>query len=111
MYKNNISYITNISLHFSSALLGQNQLPRDHAKNFQLEYQSKCSFGRAFIYITELLSLVASFRSSKKKYHVMRFNSSLGVDFTKWKSQNIQVKMERENNLKEFKGTEEEMPK
>ncbi|KAL0277376.1 UNVERIFIED_CONTAM: hypothetical protein PYX00_004691 [Menopon gallinae] len=50
-------------------------------------------------------------KSSKKKYHVMRFNSSLGVDFTKWKSQNIQVKMERENNFKEFKGTEEEMPK
>lgn len=37
----------------------------------------------------------------------MRFNATLNVDFTKWK----QVKMERENNAKEFKGIEEEMPK
>lgn len=41
----------------------------------------------------------------------MRFNSNLAVDFAKWKNQNLQIKMERENNLKEFKGTDEEMPK
>ena len=41
----------------------------------------------------------------------MRFNSSLSVDFVKWKTQNIQVKMERENNFKEYKGAEEEIPK
>lgn len=38
----------------------------------------------------------------------MRFNSTLGVEFDKWS----QVKMERENNMREFKGThEEEHPK
>lgn len=41
----------------------------------------------------------------------MRFNSNLSVDFVKWKTQNVQIKMERENNLKEFKGVEEELPK
>uniref|UniRef100_A0A1Q3FWS1 Transcription initiation factor IIF subunit alpha n=1 Tax=Culex tarsalis TaxID=7177 RepID=A0A1Q3FWS1_CULTA len=43
----------------------------------------------------------------KKKYHVMRFNATLNVDFTQWRT----VKMERENNLKEFKGMDEDMPK
>lgn len=37
----------------------------------------------------------------------MRFNATLNVDFAKW----TQVKMERENNIKEFKGIDEEMPK
>lgn len=37
----------------------------------------------------------------------MRFNATLNVDFSKW----TQVKMERENNMKEYKGLEEEMPK
>lgn len=37
----------------------------------------------------------------------MRFNATLNVDFTKW----TQVKMERENNMKEYKGIDEEMPK
>jgi len=46
-------------------------------------------------------------RNSKKKFHMMRFNSTLNVDFTKWS----QVKMERENNQKEYRGVEEEMPK
>ncbi|XP_032513552.2 general transcription factor IIF subunit 1 [Danaus plexippus] len=46
-------------------------------------------------------------KNVKKKYHVMRFNATLNVDFAKW----THVKMERENNIKEFKGTEEEMPK
>ncbi|KAL1402145.1 hypothetical protein pipiens_006209 [Culex pipiens pipiens] len=43
----------------------------------------------------------------KKKHHVMRFNATLNVDFTQWRT----VKMERENNLKEFKGMDEDMPK
>ncbi|XP_017772911.1 PREDICTED: general transcription factor IIF subunit 1 isoform X2 [Nicrophorus vespilloides] len=43
----------------------------------------------------------------QKRHHVMRFNATLDVDFEKWK----QVKMERENNMKEFKGTEEDQPK
>jgi len=43
----------------------------------------------------------------KKKYHVMKFTSSVNIDFSKW----TQVKMERENNMKEFRGIEEEMPK
>lgn len=37
----------------------------------------------------------------------MRFNATLNVDFSKW----AQVKMERENNMKEYKGLEEELPK
>lgn len=37
----------------------------------------------------------------------MRFNATLDVDFTKW----TQVKMERENNMKEYKGMDEELPK
>ncbi|KAI8430365.1 hypothetical protein MSG28_000659 [Choristoneura fumiferana] len=46
-------------------------------------------------------------KNVKKKHHVMRFNATLNVDFAKW----TQVKMERENNIKEFKGIDEEMPK
>ncbi|KAI5635855.1 transcription initiation factor IIF, alpha subunit (TFIIF-alpha) domain-containing protein [Phthorimaea operculella] len=46
-------------------------------------------------------------KNVKKKYHVMRFNATLNVDFAKW----TQVKMERENNIKEFKGIDEDMPK
>ncbi|XP_014261830.1 general transcription factor IIF subunit 1 [Cimex lectularius] len=46
-------------------------------------------------------------KNSRKSYHVMRFNSVQNVDFTKWS----QVKMERENNIKEFKTQDEEQPK
>ncbi|XP_037300439.1 general transcription factor IIF subunit 1 isoform X2 [Manduca sexta] len=46
-------------------------------------------------------------KNVRKKYHVMRFNATLNVDFAKW----THVKMERENNIKEFKGADEEMPK
>lgn len=45
-------------------------------------------------------------KPDKKRYHVMKFNSSLNVDFASWS----QAKIERENNLKDFK-TEEDMPK
>ncbi|XP_017302272.1 general transcription factor IIF subunit 1 [Diaphorina citri] len=45
-------------------------------------------------------------KDTNKKYHVMRFNGVLNVDFTKWS----QVKLERENNLRDIK-VEEEMPK
>lgn len=37
----------------------------------------------------------------------MRFNGNLDVDIAKW----TQVKMERENNMREYKGIEEEQPK
>lgn len=37
----------------------------------------------------------------------MRFNGNLAVDFGTW----TQVKMERENNMKEFKGIDEDQPK
>lgn len=37
----------------------------------------------------------------------MRFNATLDVDIAKW----TQVKMERENNMKEYKGIDEEIPK
>lgn len=46
-------------------------------------------------------------KNVQKKYHVMRFNSTLKVDFSKW----TQVKMERENNMKEYKGIEEDQPR
>lgn len=39
----------------------------------------------------------------------MRFNATLNVDFTKWDKNG--TKMERENNMKEYKGFDEEMPK
>lgn len=37
----------------------------------------------------------------------MRFNSNLNIDFAQF----TQVKMERENNMREYKGMEEEQPK
>ncbi|XP_063229656.1 general transcription factor IIF subunit 1 isoform X2 [Bacillus rossius redtenbacheri] len=46
-------------------------------------------------------------KNVKKKYQVMRFTSSVNMDFSKWS----QVKIERENNMREFKGNEEEIPK
>ncbi|KAF5301162.1 hypothetical protein FQA39_LY10840 [Lamprigera yunnana] len=46
-------------------------------------------------------------KSLPKRYHVMRFNATLDVDISKW----TQVKMERENNMKEFRGIDEEQPK
>ncbi|KAJ8667134.1 hypothetical protein QAD02_008796 [Eretmocerus hayati] len=46
-------------------------------------------------------------KNTKKRYNVMRFNAHLKVDFKEWK----QVKMERENNMKDFKESEEEIPK
>ena len=38
---------------------------------------------------------------------MMRFHAALGVDFKTW----AHTKMERENNMKEFKGADEEMPR
>ncbi|XP_069991068.1 general transcription factor IIF subunit 1 isoform X1 [Penaeus vannamei] len=46
-------------------------------------------------------------KSLKKKYNVMRFHTALGVDFKTWNH----TKMERENNMKEFKSLDDEMPK
>ncbi|XP_037808418.1 general transcription factor IIF subunit 1 [Lucilia sericata] len=46
-------------------------------------------------------------KNLRKKHHVMRFNATLNVDFAQWRN----VKLERENNMKEFKGAEEDMPK
>ncbi|XP_077285665.1 transcription factor IIFalpha [Arctopsyche grandis] len=46
-------------------------------------------------------------KNGKKKHHVMRFNATLNVDFAQWS----QVKMERENNLKEYRGMDDEQPK
>ncbi|XP_022192513.2 general transcription factor IIF subunit 1 isoform X2 [Nilaparvata lugens] len=46
-------------------------------------------------------------KNGRKKHHMMRFNSVLNVDFSKW----AQVKMERENNMKEFKGPDDDQPK
>ncbi|KAL5275253.1 GTF2F1 family protein [Megaselia abdita] len=46
-------------------------------------------------------------KTQRKKHHVMRFNATLNVDFAKWKV----VKLERENNMKEFKSMDEDQPK
>uniref|UniRef100_T1GFB8 Transcription initiation factor IIF subunit alpha n=1 Tax=Megaselia scalaris TaxID=36166 RepID=T1GFB8_MEGSC len=46
-------------------------------------------------------------KTQRKKHHVMRFNATLNVDFAQWKV----VKLERENNMKEFKSLEEDQPK
>ena len=47
------------------------------------------------------------YRLARKKFHMMSFNADKGSDFFKsWSS----CKMERENNLKEFK-SEDEIPK
>ncbi|EDV93809.1 general transcription factor IIF subunit 1 [Drosophila grimshawi] len=43
----------------------------------------------------------------RKKHHVMRFNATLNVDFAQWRN----VKLERENNMKEFRGFDEDQPK
>ncbi|XP_037527801.1 general transcription factor IIF subunit 1 isoform X5 [Rhipicephalus sanguineus] len=45
-------------------------------------------------------------KQTKKRYHVMRFNAAHKQDISKWS----QIRMERENNMKEFK-MEDEMPK
>jgi Transcription initiation factor IIF, alpha subunit (TFIIF-alpha) len=37
----------------------------------------------------------------------MRFNYNLNIDFSQWRN----IKLERENNMKEFRGMEEELPK
>lgn len=41
----------------------------------------------------------------------MRFNANLGINFQEWKTQSTQVKMERENNMREFRHNEEDAPK
>ncbi|CAB3369528.1 Hypothetical predicted protein [Cloeon dipterum] len=47
-------------------------------------------------------------KNTSKKFQVMRFASERDLDFKKWSN----VKMERENNLREFKGVaDEEQPK
>ncbi|XP_055315238.1 general transcription factor IIF subunit 1-like [Sitodiplosis mosellana] len=46
-------------------------------------------------------------KNLKKMHHVMRFNATLKVDFAQWKN----VKMERENNMRDARAMEEEMPK
>ncbi|KAH6940920.1 hypothetical protein HPB50_010368 [Hyalomma asiaticum] len=45
-------------------------------------------------------------KQTKKRYHVMRFNAAHKQDISKWS----QIRMERENNMKEFK-LEDDMPK
>uniref|UniRef100_A0A1B6DU65 Transcription initiation factor IIF subunit alpha n=1 Tax=Clastoptera arizonana TaxID=38151 RepID=A0A1B6DU65_9HEMI len=45
-------------------------------------------------------------KNDSKKHHIMRFNSAQ-IDFTKWS----QVKMERENNQREFAKHDEDQPK
>ncbi|XP_064477121.1 general transcription factor IIF subunit 1-like [Ornithodoros turicata] len=45
-------------------------------------------------------------KASRKRYNVMRFNAAHNQDISKW----TQVRMERENNMREFKA-EEELPK
>ncbi|XP_068249344.1 general transcription factor IIF subunit 1 isoform X2 [Palaemon carinicauda] len=46
-------------------------------------------------------------KTTKKKFNMMRFHSALGIEFKTW----AHAKMERENNMKEFRSMEDEMPK
>lgn len=46
-------------------------------------------------------------KNDKKAYHIMKFHANTNNDPAKWS----QVRMIRENNRKDFKGPEEEMPK
>jgi transcription initiation factor TFIIF subunit alpha len=46
-------------------------------------------------------------KNGNKRLQVMRFASERDLDFKKWTN----VKMERENNMREFKGMEEDQPK
>jgi len=48
-------------------------------------------------------------KDNKKRHNVMRFNGNLKVDFKDWKGKS--VKMERENNMRNFRELDEEMPK
>lgn len=46
-------------------------------------------------------------KTNKKKFNMMRFHAALGIDFKTW----THAKMERENNMKEFRSLDDEMPK
>ena len=46
-------------------------------------------------------------RTSQRNYHIMKFRNTAQNDPSKWS----QVRMIRENNKKEYKGNEEELPK
>jgi len=46
-------------------------------------------------------------KASRRRFNMMRFHQSLGVDFKAWTA----AKMERENNQKEFRSLDDEMPK
>jgi len=56
----------------------------------------------------EFVVRIPSLENANKKHHVMKFNSSQNIDFSKWS----QVRMVRENNMKTFSHSNfEEMPK
>lgn len=56
----------------------------------------------------EFVVRVPSLENANKKHHVMKFNASQNMDFSKWS----QVRMVRENNMKTFSHhNQEEMPK
>lgn len=46
-------------------------------------------------------------KNGRKKFNLMRFHGNHNIDFVKWTN----TKMERENNMKEYKGADEEIPK
>lgn len=61
-------------------------------------------------------SLSSSHRNPNRKLSIMRFNSSLDIDFKKWtepklERENNQVKLERENNQVKLKGSQKEQLK
>lgn len=63
----------------------------------------KAKFRKTFV----LKIYYFAFRYSKKKFNIMRFKEVSKIDFKEWK----QVKLERENHMKDYKSTAEEMPK
>lgn len=46
-------------------------------------------------------------KNTNKKFNIMQFNGNLAMDFGKWSS----AKMERENNLREYKSFDDDIPK
>lgn len=49
----------------------------------------------------------SSNRGHNKKFSIMKFNASLGIDFSNW----IEPKLEREQNEVQLKDVKEELPK
>ena len=85
----------------------QHQLQPFRTTLFECQSKGTRSHRKIVRFINIYVHRAQTCRNQKKKFNIMRFNASVGVDFTKWS----QVKMERENNQVQFKSFSEDMPK